>query len=82
MPLHINPKRDRAWLRLARDRAGQPVSTCRAPTAIERLSAHGFTRRASGGIVWFEHADGRATPARATVEDAVKAGLEMIDADA
>lgn len=78
MPLHINPKRDRAWLRYAERRAETLVYTCRPPTPLERLAAHGFTRRVSGGRVWFQHEDGRETPKRETVEEAVIAGLEML----
>lgn len=78
MPLPINPKRDRAWLRYATAHAIPAVHTCREPKPIERLAAHGFTRRASGGLIWFEHADGRTTPARETLQAAIQAALETL----
>lgn len=79
MPLHIK-KTDRAWLRYAQRHTAEPEHTCREPTAIERLSAAGYTRRASGGLVWFEDGDGRRTAARETLDAAVKAALEAINA--
>jgi hypothetical protein len=79
MPLHIDPKRDGAWLRYASALTDEPVYTCREPTPIERLAAAGFTRRVSGALVWFAHADGRTTPKRATVEAAIGAALEVVN---
>lgn len=82
MPLHIK-KADRAWLRYATTHAEETlVHTCREPTPIERLAAHGYTRRVSGGLVWFERADGRQTPRRETLQEAIKNALEAIYADA
>lgn len=83
MPYHPPKANRRAWLRYATAHGAETlVYTCREPTPIERLAAAGYTRRVAGGLVWFERADGRQTPKRETLQEAVKAGLEAIDADA
>ena len=82
MPFHPPKSNRRAWLRYATAHAEETlVYTCRSPTPIERLAAAGYTRRVSAGQIWFEHADGRQTPHRASLGDAIKAGLEQINAD-
>lgn len=79
MPYHPPKNSARAWLRYAEAHAGRPlVSTCRAPTPIERLAAAGYTRRVSAGMVWFESAEGRQTPKRETLNAAIWVALEAI----
>jgi hypothetical protein len=72
-PLRVKP--GSAWHKRARNLVEGP----REPTPIERLGAHGYTRRASDDGIWFEGADGTRTPVRAALEDAVTAAMEAID---
>lgn len=78
MPYHPPKRTARAWLRYAARHTDQPVHTCRAPTPLERLAAHGYTRRTSEGLVWFVDGQGRETPARETLNAAVAAALESL----
>jgi hypothetical protein len=59
-----------AWHRRIRTLVEGP----REPTPIERLAAHGYTRRVSETGVWFEK-DGDRTPCCADLKSATAAAL-------
>jgi hypothetical protein len=69
-PLRV--KAGSAWHKRARTLKEGP----REPTPIERLAAHGYTRRVSDDSVWFEDASGAQTPRRSTLDAAVQAAME------